>query len=188
MSNTFYQGERVRLVRADAESMAELIARWNSDTEYYRLLDDEPATLATPRQMRASMDANSGPPDAQEFVIRTLAEDKAIGFIALWQGGPAVHSNAWLAIGIGERDYWGKGYGSDALNIAARFAFEALEQRRITLGVFEYNERAMKAYEKVGFKYEGRLREVFVRDGRRWDMHLMGLLREEWLQRDMRRA
>ncbi len=53
--------------------------------------------------------------------------------------------------------------------------------RRVTLNVFEYNPRAIRSYEKVGFRHEGRMRKFLNKVGRRWDMLFMGVLREEWL-------
>jgi RimJ/RimL family protein N-acetyltransferase len=89
---------------------------------------------------------------------------------------------AFVGIGIGERAYWGKGYGTDAMKVALRFAFTEINLERVTLNVFEYNPRAIRSYEKAGFKHEGRMRGALLKDGRRWDMIYMGILREEWLQ------
>ncbi len=50
---------------------------------------------------------------------------------------------------------------------------------RLTLNVFEYNPRAIRCYEKVGFTVEGRVRQWLNREDRRWDMIYMGVLREE---------
>ena len=59
--------------------------------------------------------------------------------------------------------------------------FIELNLRRISLGLHAYNERALKSYEKVGFKMEGRMRGEGWRDGVRYDSLWMGILREEWL-------
>jgi RimJ/RimL family protein N-acetyltransferase len=55
-----------------------------------------------------------------------------------------------------------------------------LNLRRITLGVFDYNPRAIRSYEKAGFTLEGHLRKALYRDGSRADIVFMGILREEW--------
>ena len=88
---------------------------------------------------------------------------------------------AFVGIGIGETDYRGKGYGTDAMRLILRYAFEALHLRRVSLDVFEYNQRAYRSYIKAGFVEEGRARQYLHRDGRRWDLIYMGILREEWL-------
>jgi RimJ/RimL family protein N-acetyltransferase len=87
-----------------------------------------------------------------------------------------------LGIGILRREYWGRGYGSEAVSLMLRFGFTELNLRRISLSVFEYNTRAVRAYEKAGFQQEGRLRQALQRDGRRWDELFMGILREDWLR------
>lgn len=69
------------------------------------------------------------------------------------------------------------------MHVMSRYAFNELNLRRVGLIVFEYNPRALRSYEKVGFKPEGRVREVMLRDGKCWDFLYMGLLREEWLER-----
>src|SRR3954451_1770645 len=62
-------------------------------------------------------------------------------------------------------------------------AFDRLGLHRVGLSVFEFNERARRAYEKAGFQVEGRLRAAIARDGRWWDELQMGILNEEWLER-----
>ena len=83
-------------------------------------------------------------------------------------------------IGLGERNYWGNGYGTDAMQIMLRYAFRELNLHRVSLDVFEYNPRALHSYEKAGFQIEGRRRKMVQRDGRRYDMIFMGILREAW--------
>jgi RimJ/RimL family protein N-acetyltransferase len=46
--------------------------------------------------------------------------------------------------------------------------------------VFEYNQRGVRSYEKAGFVFEGRQRGMILREGRRWDVLFMGILREDW--------
>jgi RimJ/RimL family protein N-acetyltransferase len=88
----------------------------------------------------------------------------------------------WVGIGIGERDYWGKGYGTDAMKLCLQYAFMELGAQRVSLGLLEYNARALKSYEKAGFKLEGRMRQEMLREGKRTDTLWMGILRDEWLQ------
>ena len=90
------------------------------------------------------------------------------------------HGVAWLGIGIGDRDQWGKGYGRDAISLVLSYAFRELNLHRVQLSVFEYNERAIALYEKLGFRQEGVYREFMQREGRRYDMYLYGILRSEW--------
>ena len=116
------------------------------------------------------------------FLISTLHEDRKIGLIGL-NGIRWVHGDAWVGIGLGERDYWGKGYGTDAMLVLQRYAFEELNLHRLSLTVFDYNQRAVRSYEKAGFIVEGRARQYLNREGQRYDMVFMGILREEWGKR-----
>jgi RimJ/RimL family protein N-acetyltransferase len=61
-----------------------------------------------------------------------------------------------------------------------------LNLHRVTLDVFEYNPRAIRSYEKAGFRHEGRQRQALVRNGKRWDLLEMGILCEEWLKLNMK--
>lgn len=175
------QGKLVRLAAANSETDAELFARWTRDSEFGRLLDSD---APMPRSVgKAKKDIQEWmeheKPDAIEFLIRTLADDRPIGSIGL-DGIRWTHGDSFVGIGIGERDDWGKGYGTDAMRVILRYAFRELNLHRVSLDVFEYNPRAIRSYEKAGFVVEGRQRQVLNRDGRRWDMLYMGILREEW--------
>ncbi len=106
-----------------------------------------------------------------------------IGFTGL-DGGAFPKGDTFVGIGIGERDFWGKGYGTDAMKVILRYAFQELNMRRVSLTTFEYNPRAVGSYEKAGFVHEGQARRFLLREGRRWDLLFMGILREEWLTRN----
>jgi len=183
MDADLFRSERVRLAAPNAESDAEMFARWSQDAEYLRLLDSEAARPRSAQQAKEMFKEHMEPeeprPDAFNFVIRTLADDRLIGFVGL-DGVRWTHGDAFLGIGIGEREYWDKGYGTDALRLLLRYAFTELNLHRVSLTVFDYNQRAIRAYEKAGFVVEGRMRQVLHRDGRRYDLLFMGLLREEW--------
>ncbi len=66
------------------------------------------------------------------------------------------------------------------MKIGLRYAFQELNLERVTLGVFAYNTRAIRSYEKAGFRHEGRERRYIHRDGERADVLFMGILRQEW--------
>ena len=74
------------------------------------------------------------------------------------------------------------------MRVILRYAFQELNLYRVTLGVFEYNKRAMRSYKKAGFSIEGRIRGEVLRQGRRWDTFIMGILRKEWLELERKRA
>jgi RimJ/RimL family protein N-acetyltransferase len=171
------KGSLVRLAAFDPHSAGEHFARWRGDSEYARLLDAAPQQLATVAQTRKWAEAFS-PGDSYRFLIRVLADDHVIGFVNLWPDW--LSRDVWIGIGIGDRAERGRGYGTDAMRLALRFAFEELEMDRASLGVYADNERAWRAYQRAGFLVEGRQREMDLRDGRRWDDLIMGILREDW--------
>jgi RimJ/RimL family protein N-acetyltransferase len=170
-------GKLVRLVGFDPEKHAAALAEWDRDTEYLRLLNSDPAKLFTPKLSKEWMEKHLD--EMYLFAIYTVAEDKMIGALDL--GGIRWDArNAWVGIGIGEREYWGKGYGTEAMQLILRFGFEELNLNSVTLSVFEYNTRAFQSYVKAGFVEEGRQREWMMRDGKRWDLIYMSILRSEW--------
>jgi RimJ/RimL family protein N-acetyltransferase len=87
-----------------------------------------------------------------------------------------------LGISIGDHDYLGKGYGSEAVELILDYAFKYRNFHRVYLQVTETNERAFKSYVKCGFVEEGRLREHLWTDGAYRDVICMSILRYEWLE------
>jgi len=178
MNPDLFRGSLVRLAAANPDTDADLWAGWGRDSEFLRLLDSDPAKPWSRQQTRKELEEEPKP-HAFPFVIRTLADDRLVGFIGLWipywnQG------DGWVGIGIGDRKDWGKGYGTDAMGVLLRYAFTEINLRRVSLGLFAYNPRAQRAYEKAGFVLEGRMRQTLFRDGQRMDDLVMGVLREEW--------
>ena len=177
-----FRGELVRLTAEEPGTRAKVEVQWQRDTEFHRLMDGDPTRMESQHKLREWFEKQSESdfkPEGYSFSVRTLEEDKHIGFFALWVD--LIHSEAWVGIGIGDRQFWGKGYGTDVMKVILRYAFTEVNLRRVTLNVFEYNVRAIRSYEKTGFRHEGRMRQVLKREGQRWDMLFMGILREEWI-------
>ncbi|HEY6040919.1 MAG TPA: GNAT family protein [Anaerolineae bacterium] len=175
--NDWLTGELVRLAAPNPETDGELFAKWSNDGEYLRLLDSDPARGVTIKQAKEFMEEEQK--DNQfRFMIHTAADDRVIGFIGLWVNW--VNDGAWVGIGVGEPEFRGKGYGTDAMRVLLRFAFTELNLHRVSLGLFGYNERARRSYEKAGFTLEGHMREEVHREGKRWDGLVVGILRREW--------
>lgn len=179
------QGKFVRLSAFDPEEMSKAFPRWNRNSEYFRLLNSSGQPMQSSKAALKWMEEEVAEMSLASyyFSIRTLAEDKLIGELGLdvvnWPG-----RDAFVGLGIGESEYWGKGYGTDVMNVLLRFAFDEINLHRVTLTVFEYNPRAIRSYEKAGFSHEGRLRKILNKEGKRWDVLLMGILREEWMGLD----
>jgi RimJ/RimL family protein N-acetyltransferase len=152
-----------------------------------RLGDANPARPRTADKHADWIEEANKDPYSYLFGIRLVDGDTLIGSMAL-DGIEWPHGVAWLGIGIGDPEYWGKGYGSEATALALRFGFWEANLYRIQLTVFDYNQRAIASYEKLGFVREGTYRQFLQRDGQRHDMHLYGLLRPEWEARNAQSA
>ncbi|MBI2266036.1 MAG: GNAT family N-acetyltransferase [Armatimonadetes bacterium] len=117
-------------------------------------------------------------PNGRVFAIKTK-EGEYIGNIELsaidWR-----LSRGELGLIIGEKDYWEKGYGEDSVNALLGFSFSELNLHRISLTAIEFNKRAIRCFEKCGFRKEGSLREAYYCNGRYWDVLLMAVLRQEY--------
>lgn len=87
---------------------------------------------------------------------------------------------AELGIIIGDKDYWGQGYGADAIRTMLGWAFGYLNLNRVQLRVYAYNERAIRCYQKCGFRHEGTMRQARYLAGQYYDEWLMGILRHEY--------
>lgn len=127
---------------------------------------------------RAWFDSIRQRPDVAIFAIRTTSDDRLIGTCQL-KGVDPVHRSAELQIRIGEVDERGRGHGTDAVRQLVRFGFRDLNLNRVYLNVFAHNAAAIRAYEKVGFRREGMLREAAHIDGQYVDVVVMGILRSE---------
>ena len=173
-----YRGSLVRLSSTSPEAMAKASAHWRRDTELHRLADTDPAQLWSEKRIKERIEKQKDS-RAYRFSLHTLADDKLIGIIGLVPDETC--EDAWLYIAIYERDYLGKGYGTDGMKLIMQYGFLELNLRRISLGLNSYNERALKTYQKAGFQLEGRIRSDVIKDGKRYDGLFMGILREEWI-------
>ena len=170
-----FRGELIRFTFEEPEVRAKAEFRWQRDTEFHRYADGDPSQVISEKKIKEWFEkqGESGPqPKRYSFSIRTLDEDKYIGFLGSWVD--LVHREAWVGLGIGEREYWSKGYGTDMMNLFLRFAFTEIGMERVSLGLYEYNPRALRSYEKCGFRLEGRTRLDMMREGRRYRLFMDG--------------
>lgn len=117
-------------------------------------------------------------PTIRTFAIKTK-EGEYIGNIELNKIDFQM-KKAEMGIFIGESDFLNKGYGYDTVNILLKFAFNQMNLNRIYIKVIEYNQEAMKFFEKFGFKKEGVLRQAFYYDNKYYNINLYSLLKEEY--------
>ncbi|MCD6513339.1 MAG: GNAT family N-acetyltransferase [Candidatus Odinarchaeota archaeon] len=116
------------------------------------------------------------------FAIVDKETNRLIGTIGL-HGVDWISRNAELGITIWRKEYWNRGYGTDAMKLLLYYGFIFLNLHRIWLRVYSFNKRAIRAYEKIGFKMEGTLREHIFKNGQYVDVHIMGILRHEFKEK-----
>jgi RimJ/RimL family protein N-acetyltransferase len=179
MKNAFLIGEKTYLRAVDKDD-APALATWFNDPEVTRfLLRHRPMTVAQEEEFINKMQA--GETDIILGIV-TREEDRLIGCLGLHQTD-ARNRHSVFGISVGEKTYWGKGHGTEATRLLLDHAFATLNLNRVWLQVIEFNARAVRSYEKLGFKHEGRLRQHMYREGKYWDSLVMGILRSEWGER-----
>lgn len=123
---------------------------------------------------------NERDPSGYGYAICLLGTETSIGTVFL-RNVDKVNGSGIVGIFIGDRRYLGQGYGTDALNALVDLGFGELRLERIELEVFDYNARAMRSYEKSGFQTDAILRRARFHRGAHHDVHLMSILRGDWL-------
>jgi RimJ/RimL family protein N-acetyltransferase len=171
-------GEQVRLNALTSDDLP-TIARWYEDADFMRLYDALPARPKSEAELAQWLEGLQKDKNTFTFAVRTQDSDALVGTVEL-DGILWAHGVSGFGIAIRDRAHWGKGYGTEAAQLALAFAFNELNLHRITATVFGYNARSIALMEKLGFQREGAFREFLQRDGERYDMLLYGLLRREW--------
>ena len=171
-------GEKIRLTAYRREDVVAML-QWNEDTGYRRMMDSAPATPATEDAVWKGIGADMATDKQVSFAIRPIGKTTLVGWVGLdeieWP-----HRSASIGLGIGDPGSRRKGYGEEAMRLILGYGFRELNMHRIELTVFDYNEPAMKLYEKLGFTREGTSRERLRRDGTWYDMHQYAMLEDEW--------
>lgn len=170
-------GDKV-VVRNITRADIPLLVKWKNDPELADLVRGGPINTnfeIESRRFSRGLDDH----DSLRLIIETFT-GKPIGFISL---GDIDRENRKAEVGmlIGEKDYWDKGFGTDGLRVLLKHLFFELDFNRVGLEVFEYNHRAKRAYEKIGFKVEGVIRQGLLRQNEYYDIYIMGILRQDFI-------
>ena len=169
-------GERVALgpLRRD---LLPLYQRWINDWEVTRSLGHQigPMTLEAEQAWYDGVARGGG----VQFQIYERATMRPIGTTGLHDIDHQ-HRTAMFGILIGEKDCWGKGYGTETARLMLDYGFHALGLHNILLQVYAFNERGYRAYLRAGYKEIGRRRQSLVRGGRAHDIILMDCIATEF--------
>lgn len=149
--------------------------KWGEDAEYLRNVDTE---IALPKNKEQLAEEGKSSHTEIFFTLKTIQDNRLIGLIC-------IHSIEWnnrtglLAIGIGDSTNRGKGYGTEALQLILRYAFHEANLDRVGLEVIEYNIGGLK-HMNSRVSIRRKKRSAVYRDGKRYDVLVMGILRNEW--------
>ena len=178
MHHPFIVGEKIYLRGMERKDLEGPLFQWANDSEvtHYMFMGLKPNSMELlceeyERMMRSNNDV--------VFLIVDKKTDKPIGsaglYVINW-----VSRSAEYRIVIGEKEYWGKGYGTETAKLLVRYGFDKLNLNRIWLGVNADNPAGIKSYEKAGFVREGVLRQEIYRNSRYYDAIRMSMLRSEY--------
>ncbi len=179
-----FEGTQIRLAPIDYEKDPEVESRWTHDLTLMRALSRKPAMPLSVAQMKKRYEAIEKEVDESKnlfhFTIRSKEDNRLVGFIRIewieWN-----HGTGTVRLAIGDPSDRHRGYGSDALRLMLRFAFNELNLYRLTAITGEDNPTAIQFFKQHGFVEEVRRRKVLLRDGQTYDLLHLGILRDEWL-------
>lgn len=172
------RGERV-ILRAMRRDDLTRLWEFNNDLEVELAGGGDPPMPQSFERLVADFDREVAKGGRNEAWFAIEADGQFIGHCGLMHPDVTA-STAELGIGIGDKAYWGKGYGSEAIALLLEYAFRFRNYRRIWLQVNAANERGIRAYRACGFQEEGRFRQHVWCNGRYDDLVLMGILKQEW--------
>ena len=172
----FLIGKRVYLRALEKEDLI-CIQKWSNDPEIRKLTGEV---------------ASMGQADADKFLERVYNDNTREWFVIIikeneqliGEAGLLRMFHAWrttdISIIIGEKDAWGKGYGTEAILLLLYYAFRRLNFHRVAIGVVGFNEKAIRFWEKVGFKKEGIQRDGYYYKYKYHDFVMMSILEGEF--------
>jgi RimJ/RimL family protein N-acetyltransferase len=177
-------GEKIALgpIRRD---LIPLYQRWVNDFEVTRgLIIDPPITAESEEEWYDSVSAGQRAPHFTIYERSTLRPIGNIGMMRINQK----HRAGEMGILIGEKDCWGKGYGTEAVSMVLDYGFTVLGLHNMMLTVYGFNERAIRAYKRAGFKVMGHRREAIRIGDLVFDEIFMDCLATEFQGSAVRRA
>jgi [ribosomal protein S5]-alanine N-acetyltransferase len=174
MGNGYYlSGERIYLREVRLSDVNERYYSWLNDPEIYQYLETRfiPRSLENIAEFVKRMDGKENEPF---FAICLRENDLHIGNIKL---GPINwrHRSADISLLIGDKECWGKGFASEAVQVITDYGFRILNLNKVKAGCYDNNIGSAKAFEKNGYVREGLLREQFISQGKKIDMIILGM-------------
>lgn len=172
-------GERVTLTPLQYENIYRHF-EWNNDPELNRLDSELPYRRESFADFKVRFEQMVDHPGPPHVDLEIHAEDgKLIGLAYAADISPHNH-HCTVGVTIGDRDYWGDGYGRESLEVLLKYCFDTLKMHRVHTETFEYNEAWQNLVRDAGFKHEGVERDYLYRDDTYWDKEIYSLLEDEY--------
>jgi RimJ/RimL family protein N-acetyltransferase len=178
MSINYWQGELVRM-RAIESGDWQHFFEWNRDTFIEQTTDSIHFPQSQEKVQKWAAEAALAEPnnDAYKWVIDNHAGE-FVGTLNTHNCNPR-HGTFQYGLAI-RREFWRKGYASEAIQIVLRYFFGELRYQKVNVHIYDFNQASLDLHRKLGFREEGRLRRTGYTAGRYYDWILMGLTREEF--------
>ena len=173
---------QLTVLRAIEREDLDLLWRWANDSRvmYYWA---EPYRVTSREELAARYGAGMGGPTGQSHWLLIETADGVpigrVGYVELDRN----NRHAEIAIQIGEPEFWGRGYGSDALVAFLGYLFYGLNLHKVWLRTGTYNERARRAYARCGFREDGVFRDHTFLGGRYYDEAILSITEDEYRAR-----
>lgn len=179
----FWRGQRVRLRAVEQADLDAAAAGEQPDTELERYED----AINVPRSRegeRAALDEIARQVGENDFVF-CMVENSAGQHVGYINSFDCMRRNGTFKYSIAIRQpFWGQGYGHEAVQILLRYFFRELRYQKCTALVYSFNERSLRFHEALGFRFEGRLRNMLYTNGEYYDELYFGVTAAEWDQLD----
>ncbi|WP_286923129.1 MULTISPECIES: GNAT family N-acetyltransferase [Lysinibacillus] len=180
-----FESSRVRLRKMTKED-TELYHQWRNDVEVMHSTNPSLDVYPIDETKEFVDHVILGSHTAKSYIILTKGNEIPIGIVSLINIDYK-NRNAECIIDIGEKKYWGKGFGSESLRLLLHYAFYEMNLHRVYLKVFSFNDRAIHLYNKIGFQQEGNSRQSLFRDGEWHDIIHMGILQNEYFEKQVKK-
>jgi RimJ/RimL family protein N-acetyltransferase len=118
--------------------------------------------------------------NSKDIILAIVVDDTFIGTMGI-HGINYRNGTATTGALIGKKEFWGKGYGSEAKMLLLEYAFNTLNLRKVYSNVFSFNERSINYSLRCGYKVEGRLKADHYAMGQYWDKVQLSVFREDFL-------
>lgn len=184
MNNYFLKTERIILEPIEIKELAglsRLIVKWVNDeiVTYYMFTGQKPQNS---EQVAADLKKQLQKQDNVIFLVRDIETKELIGYTGLYDIQASARKAEFRVL-IGEKDFWGKGYGTEITELITYYGFDRLNLNRIYLGYAAENKGAGRTYEKAGYIYEGTLRQAIYRNSKYYDSIEMAILRKDYYEK-----